>query len=133
MEVTSLLKILSFLLLCFTAKHRPSLANAAPAAVLDSSGKELQKGVHYHIMPAIRDSGGGIGMAITHQSKRCPPDIIQKDLDGTSGIPLTFWPVNPNDTVVRLSSDLNIKFPGVTLCFQSTVWKLDSYDPFLGH
>nr|GFA33935.1 AT-hook motif nuclear-localized protein 1-like [Tanacetum cinerariifolium] len=43
------------------------------------------------------------------------------------GGPLTFTPVNPKKGVIRLSTDVNIKFSGSTICHESNVWKF-KYD-----
>ncbi|OVA10735.1 Proteinase inhibitor I3 [Macleaya cordata] len=44
----------------------------------------------------------------------------------SDGLPVTFTPVNPNEGIIRVSTDLNIKFSNVaTICIQSMVWRLD--------
>ncbi|PON57758.1 Proteinase inhibitor I3, Kunitz legume [Parasponia andersonii] len=79
----------------------------------------------------IRGRGGGLTLAAT-RNKSCPLDVVQEQFEVSSGLPLTFFPVNPRESVVRLSTDLNIKFSAATICVQSTVWKLDSFNELLG-
>ncbi|EXB87528.1 hypothetical protein L484_005403 [Morus notabilis] len=122
MAVTTLLT-LSFLLLSFTSKP--------VSAVLDLSGKKLQKGVDYYILPVIRGRGGGLKLA-NARNKTSPLDVVQDQFEVSSGFPLTFSPANQNQSFVCLSTDLNIKFSAATTCAQSTVWKLDSFDESLG-
>lgn len=132
MEVTTLL-ILSCLLLFFTTKPVPGLAGSSAATVLDISGKRLQKGVDYYILPVIRGRGGGLKLA-NARNKTCPLDVVQDQFEVSNGLPLTFSPMNPRECFVHESTDLNIKFSAApaTTCIQSKVWKLDSYDDSLG-
>ncbi|EOY09863.1 Proteinase inhibitor I3 [Theobroma cacao] len=93
--------------------------------VLDISGEELRTGTDYYILPVIRGGGGGLTLASTG-NETCPLDVVQEQLEVSNGLPLTFSPVNITKGVVRVSTDLNIKFSAATICVQSTVWKLDN-------
>ncbi|KAA8518063.1 hypothetical protein F0562_015517 [Nyssa sinensis] len=61
----------------------------------------------------------------------CPLDVVQAPLWVDSGLPWTFLPFN-NDTVVGVSTDLNIKSSAPTRCVQSLVWKLSDSDASVG-
>ncbi|PPR99062.1 hypothetical protein GOBAR_AA21617 [Gossypium barbadense] len=65
--------------------------------VLDISGQELRTGIDYYILP-------------------------QQEV--SNGLPLTFSPVNVTQGVVRVSTDLNIKFSAASICVQTTLWTL---------
>ncbi|XP_022743286.1 kunitz trypsin inhibitor 2-like [Durio zibethinus] len=93
--------------------------------VLDISGQELRTGTDYYILPVIRGRGGGLTLASTG-NETCPLDVVQEQHEVSNGLPLTFSPVNVKKGVVRVSTDLNIKFSAATICVQSTVWKLDN-------
>uniref|UniRef100_A0A2N9F5V6 Uncharacterized protein n=1 Tax=Fagus sylvatica TaxID=28930 RepID=A0A2N9F5V6_FAGSY len=94
---------------------------------LDLAGEKLRTGVDYYILPVIRGRGGGLTLAST-RNKTCPLDVVQEQHEISNGLPLTFSSVNPKKGVVRVSTDLNIKFSAATICVQSTVWKLDKFD-----
>lgn len=119
---------LSFLL-ALSALPLPGGAAAMPDPVLDLDGKGLRTGQEYYILPVIRGRGGGLTLANTAVHGRCAPDyVVQAQSEVDRGIPLTFYPVNPKKGVVRVSTDLNIKFSTARACAQSTVWKLAPYD-----
>ncbi|KAJ4713690.1 Kunitz trypsin inhibitor [Melia azedarach] len=106
-----------------------SLIDAAPAPdpVLDVYGKQLRAGTSYFILPAVRGRGGGLTLASIGY-KTCPLNVVQERYQLGNGLPLTFHPVYPKKGVVRVSTDLNIKFEATSTCDQSTVWKLDSFN-----
>ncbi|KAM7469011.1 hypothetical protein LguiA_007194 [Lonicera macranthoides] len=101
-----------------------SAADASPNPVLDVTGKNLRSGIDYHILPVFRDKGGGLTLA-SMGNKPCPLDVVQEKYEFKNGLPLTLTPVNPKKGVIRVSTDLNIKFSGPTKCPQSTTWKID--------
>ncbi|OMP05594.1 Proteinase inhibitor I3, Kunitz legume [Corchorus olitorius] len=102
-------------------------AAAAPDPVLDITGKILRTGTDYYILPVIRGRGGGLTLASTGNDT-CPLDVVQEQLEVSNGLPVTFSPVNVKKGVVRVSTDQNIKFSAASICVQSTVWKLESFD-----
>ncbi|CAL9029490.1 unnamed protein product [Prunus brigantina] len=128
----SLRLALCFLLLAFSAKLWSVAADAAPSPVLDITGKKLQTGTNYYILPVMRGRGGGLTLARTSKTTSCPLDVVQEQHEFSHGLPLTFLPVNPKKGVVRVSTDYNIKFSAATICVQSTVWKLDKFDKQTG-
>ncbi|KAI3693565.1 hypothetical protein L1987_76512 [Smallanthus sonchifolius] len=98
-------------------------ANSAPAPVLDAHGKKLRAGVKYYVKPAVGD--GYIGGLILAQvgNESCPAAVAQsRGIE--KGLSLTFTPVNPKEGVIRVSTDVNIKFSGSTRCHESNVWRL---------
>lgn len=123
----TLLIILPFLL--FALATQPLLGEAAeePEAVRDTNGDKVRAGTNYYILPVFRGRGGGLTMG-RRGKKTCPLDVVQDKYEVSKGLPLTFTPVNSKKGVVRVSTDLNIKFSAASTCVQSTVWKLDSYD-----
>ncbi|THG07917.1 hypothetical protein TEA_021089 [Camellia sinensis var. sinensis] len=119
------LKSFAGVLLCSLLK-----ASSAPSPVRDIEGKEVRAGIDYYILPVFRGKGGGLTLASTTQ--RCPLDVVQARQEVDHGLPLTFSPVNPKKGVVRVSTDLNIKFSAATICVQSTVWRLANYEKSTG-
>ncbi|KAI4347371.1 hypothetical protein L6164_008187 [Bauhinia variegata] len=115
----------------------PVAGDAAPEPVLDNSGKQLQAGAAYHILPVLKcggrftkcRDGGGLALA-SIRNRSCPLDVVE----ASHGLPLAFPPVNARKGIVRVSTDLNIKFNAASSasCVQSTVWKLDQFDSSSG-
>ncbi|KAL6575213.1 hypothetical protein OROMI_012498 [Orobanche minor] len=97
-----------------------SSALSANDPVLDIAGANLRSGVNYHVLPVFRGSGGGLMLSNTG-NKTCPLDVVQEWQEVNSGLPLTFTLVDPKKGVIRLSTDLNIKFSAATMCVHSTV------------
>ncbi|KAI9092481.1 hypothetical protein K1719_027609 [Acacia pycnantha] len=110
------------LLFAFTTKPLLGAAVSAPEQVVDTSGKVLRAGANYYVIPA--NNNGGLTLASI--GEECPMDVVA--VQGSSGLPLSFTPVNPKKGVVRVSTDLNIVFSADVDCPQSNVWKLDDYD-----
>ncbi|KAJ6867722.1 hypothetical protein NC652_038815 [Populus alba x Populus x berolinensis] len=119
---------LSFLLFAFAAGLVPKVAaTAAPEPVLDVTGKILRTGTSYYILPVVRGRGGGLKMASTGR-RTCPLAVVQERYEASNGLPLKLTPVNTKKGVVRVHTDLNIRFSAASICHQSTAWKLDNYD-----
>lgn len=111
--------LLSAFLLLSTA------AAAGEAAVRDINGNELRRGVGYHIMPTVLWNGG---LTLARRNNTCPLNVAQAWSELDSGTPVTFFPADPDEKIIRLSADVNIKFSrnssATTACPQSsTVWK----------
>ncbi|XP_059647224.1 kunitz trypsin inhibitor 5-like [Cornus florida] len=125
MKTTMVLLSLALLLVLST---NPLLGSAQSDPVLDTAGEELRTGVQYYILPGIRGNGGGLTLSNGNRNgSRCPEDVVQMLNDG-NGLPATFTPVT-NEGVVRLVTDLNIKFSASTTCGRSHVWSLgNNYD-----
>ncbi|KAK8548832.1 hypothetical protein V6N13_054398 [Hibiscus sabdariffa] len=126
-----------FLLFIFSITQSSFLfgvSNAADDAVLDRDGDEVLTGVRYYVVSAIWGAGGG-GLAIGRESGRpCPEIVVQRLSDTDYGIPVVFSNPKHGGDVVRLSSDVQVKFDGPRdrLCLTSTVWKLQHYDESAG-
>ncbi|KAK7380139.1 hypothetical protein VNO78_32587 [Psophocarpus tetragonolobus] len=108
--------------------------DAACEAVVDTSGKQLQAGHNYYIVSAVRgftrcgkyECLNVEGLSLASIGESCPLDVVVEQK--SFGLPLSFSPVDPNQSVVRLSTDLNIMFcTDRTSCAEySPVWKLDA-------
>ncbi|XP_073002474.1 kunitz trypsin inhibitor 5-like [Typha latifolia] len=110
----------------------PSWAAASNDAVLDVDGGKLRPGVQYYVLPVIRGRGGGLTLS-SHGNVTCPLYVRQESLEVKNGFPVTFSPVDPDDKIVRLSTDLNVQFSDViTICIQSLVWELGGVDEVTG-
>ncbi|MQL81878.1 hypothetical protein Taro_014341 [Colocasia esculenta] len=118
------------LLLLSSALASAAARSTGPPAVHDVAGKPLRRGAKYYILPVIRGRGGGLTLA--GRNRTCPLNVAQEGLEVANGLPLTFRPVNPKETAVRLSTDLNVELAAATICVQSTLWKLGDVDEATG-
>ncbi|XP_073035929.1 kunitz trypsin inhibitor 5-like [Primulina eburnea] len=122
---------LIFLIFMHTTNHMitaEATQNLPAPAVLDLDGDKLKEGTQYYILPVIRGRGGGVTLS-SRTNRTCPLYVSQAPSEVDNGLPLTFRPVDFNKGgVIRESTDLNIQFSAVSICIQSTVWKLDQYD-----
>ncbi|KAI4351995.1 hypothetical protein L6164_006288 [Bauhinia variegata] len=141
--------LLAFLfLLALTCQPLPGAADASPEQVVDTSGKKLRAGANYYIRPITVPqtrcgvlynprspeygrcmAGRGLVLARTG-NKACPLDVVE--VQGFPGLPLSFTPIDSKKGVVRVDTDLNIKFNIHTSCPTSNVWKLDEFDASTG-
>ena len=92
--------------------------------------------------PTIWNESNGINTVHTFFQPSAAVVAASRSASGISPFPLARWtssrsawssarvPVDPKKGVIRLSTDLNVKFPSVsTICAQySTVWRLDRHD-----
>ncbi|KAM0058444.1 putative proteinase inhibitor I3, Kunitz legume, kunitz inhibitor STI-like superfamily [Helianthus debilis subsp. tardiflorus] len=101
-------------------------ANSVPDPVLDDRGKPLRSGVEYYAIPTDIDGFDSSILRAPVGNKTCPAGVVEYQTEG-QGHPLTITPVDPKKGVIRLSTDVNIKFTGPTSCHESNVWKLQ-YD-----
>ncbi|KAE8683365.1 21 kDa seed protein [Hibiscus syriacus] len=119
----------SVFLLCFSITQSSflfGLANAANNAVLDGTGKEVVTGVPYYLVSVLAGDSGG-GLAIGRESgRKCPEIVVQRKSNLDYGDPVIFSNADSDADVVRVSSDVKIKFVGPRdkLCRSSTVWKV---------
>nr|CAI77771.1 kunitz trypsin inhibitor [Populus tremula] len=116
---STLLVWFSFLLFAFVLSVPSIEADTEP--VLDIQGEELKAGTEYIITSIFRGAGGG---DVAATNKTCPDDVIQYSLDVFQGLPVTFSPASSEDDVIRVSTDLNIKFSIKKACDRSSVWKI---------
>ncbi|XP_073525892.1 uncharacterized protein [Phyllobates terribilis] len=107
---------ISLLLLTTTGSSEP---------VQDVTGNPVETQYPYYILPSTRGSGGGgVTQGPRNSSEFCPFYVIQEDLEASRGLPVRFKPVNPNDKVLKASTNVNVEFAAATTCVQSTVWRL---------
>ncbi|KAK8548838.1 hypothetical protein V6N13_054393 [Hibiscus sabdariffa] len=118
-----------FLLFIFSITQSSFLFGVAKAtgdAVRDRNGEEVLTGVRYYVVSAIWGAGGG-GLGIGRESgRKCPEIVVQRTIDLDNGSPVVFSNANSGDGVVRVSSDVRVKFVGPRdrFCRTSTVWKV---------
>ncbi|CAI9113352.1 OLC1v1013936C1 [Oldenlandia corymbosa var. corymbosa] len=108
--------------------------NVSSNPVIDTTGESLHHGNIYYILPAAggesSNGGGGITLQIGRNNS-CPYEIVQTSEKNSNGLPLSFSPVT-NDNLIRVDTDLNIKFVNNTqvgfpvTCPQSSVWRINS-------
>ncbi|KAF5800673.1 putative proteinase inhibitor I3, Kunitz legume, kunitz inhibitor STI-like superfamily [Helianthus annuus] len=114
MKIIIIFSVLAFIILA---------ASSAPApVVLDFYGQSLRARAKYYIKSADDDDlAGGFGL-VGVLNKSCPAVVGQ--MTDNMGLWLTFHPVDPKERVIRLSTDVNIKFSGSNSCHESNVWQL---------
>ncbi|CAK8532322.1 unnamed protein product [Lathyrus sativus] len=130
--------LLAFILLYALLSSKPLLgaADASSEQVVDTLGKKLRADASYYILPVTpiyrcgpygKCRSSGSSLALASIGKTCPLDVVV--VDKYQGLPLTFTPVNPKKGVIRVSTDLNIKFTSSPTCLHhSMVWKLDRFN-----
>ncbi|KAJ4955541.1 hypothetical protein NE237_012324 [Protea cynaroides] len=103
------------------------------SAVLDTDGHELQAGMQYYIVSAIRGgSGGGLFMgkresfSSSSSSQSNTPTVKQSSYDMNMGTPVIFSPEsmeNPEEEemVIQESMDINIRFSWMN----DEVWQVE--------
>ncbi|XP_015966175.1 miraculin-like [Arachis duranensis] len=105
--------------------------NASPPEVLDTSAKILRADSNYYIVPYWPQptkclTSGGLGLTSIGQT--CPLDVILVNDRYHGRLPLSFTPINPKKGVIRVDTDLNIKFAARTSCpHHSTAWTLEFF------
>lgn len=114
---------LSLTLLIFVAP--PSLSSDAPEIVMDVDGKPLTTTSSYLIYPATGGTTAGLTLNPPNASFSCPFYVSQAEggIDDPSVLPARFFPVDSNASI-KVSTDMNIDFNAVSLCPQSTVWRI---------
>ncbi|CAK7337348.1 unnamed protein product, partial [Dovyalis caffra] len=96
--------------------------------VLDTSGQPLETGVEYYILPGITDVAGGL--TLVSRNELCPlyvglRRLTSEESDGTKVI---FTPYASGETIIRESRDLSVEFQALTICIQSTAWRVGEED-----
>lgn len=66
------------------------------------------------------------------RNKTCLLDVAQEHKAYKQGLGVTFHQVNMSASILRVSTDLTIKFSTAKGCAQSSIWKLDNYDNLRG-
>ncbi|KAF6135302.1 hypothetical protein GIB67_003553 [Kingdonia uniflora] len=106
----------------------PSSATSTP--VLDIDGHKLQTLTDYYILPLVRGRGGGLALSLRNNT--CPFYVAQEDLEVSRGLPVQFLATSTEEKLVQESADVNIVFSAVTICVQSTAWRLGDVDEITG-
>ncbi|KAJ0667610.1 putative proteinase inhibitor I3, Kunitz legume, kunitz inhibitor STI-like superfamily [Helianthus annuus] len=101
-------------------------ANSAPGPVLDDSGKPLRSGAEYYVILTNIKNYTSTIWPVAVGNNTCPAGVVEHQTKGWVNA-FTITPVDPKKGVIRLYTDVNIKFLGSTLCDESNVWKL-KYD-----
>ncbi|KAK7270708.1 hypothetical protein RJT34_26065 [Clitoria ternatea] len=139
MKITVL--TLCFLVFAFTSQSPlHGAAEAALEPVIDTSGKKVRADAKYYITAVpfticgfVSCFNGG-GLALDNSiDDSCPLDVVVEKAN--EGLPLRFTPYDTKKGVVRVSTDLNIRFSEVDerCAHFSTVWKVDdSHDGSVG-
>ncbi|KAK8704068.1 hypothetical protein V6N13_047701 [Hibiscus sabdariffa] len=134
MKTTTASLFLLFIFSITQSSFPVGVANAAGDVVLDVNGDEVLTGAQYYVVSAIWGAGGG-GLSIGWESdRRCPGIVVQSRFDLDNGSPVVFYNANSSDGVVRVSSDVRVKFVGPRdrLCRTSTVWKVQDQGESFG-
>ncbi|XP_028758711.1 alpha-amylase/subtilisin inhibitor-like [Neltuma alba] len=100
------------------------------AAVLDTDRRPLQRGLEYYIKPAITDVGGRF--TLINRNNSCPLYVGQVNTDAGEGLPVIFTPYAGEDNTVKVNRDFRLAFSAITLCIQSTEWKVGENDTTSG-
>ncbi|KAH0702723.1 hypothetical protein KY290_018036 [Solanum tuberosum] len=94
--------------------------------VLDISGKALEKGSQYFIVPVSGRSNEG-GLAVSSIRNTVDTLVVTQYAQSSMGSSLRFTPVDSNETIIRLSTDLNVKFMSIVFTYNmSTVWTINT-------
>ncbi|KAK9145398.1 hypothetical protein Sjap_005301 [Stephania japonica] len=120
----------SLLILIFTVSTTIQASLAAPEEVRDITGKKLLSGVDYYILPA--KEVGGLGLGRNKQSY-CPLEVVHWEFEGWNGVPVKFLPLNSKKGIVRISTDLNVKFDTDDDDCDEAVWRLSPFDYKVNH
>ncbi|CAO2832228.1 unnamed protein product [Amaranthus hypochondriacus] len=98
--------------------------------IFDMTGKPVEVGVPYYILPVIQRRGGGITTAPKNVNQQCPLYVAQDTNTASLGLPVKFypprWPVYSSRPTknVTFSTDMNLFFGLGNNCGQSPVWTL---------
>ena len=110
--------------LLFILLLSPPTTFADTAAVLDTDGNPLEANVNYYILPVDHGQGGGLTLLPKNNTALCPLYVGQATDKDSKGLPVKFFPVDPEQNLLALATDVNIEFDAATICITSTVWSL---------
>ncbi|XP_074558557.1 kunitz type trypsin inhibitor 104-like [Curcuma longa] len=117
------MKPTALLLLSFAA------AAAAGAVVLDTEGNPLTPDAEYFINPAAIDLAGPLTLAARNDSCPLVVSLSPARSSTESGLPAIITPVRGDAAAVELLEDVTVVFDALTLCLQTTMWKIE-FDRF---
>uniref|UniRef100_A0A5B7BRF9 Putative miraculin-like n=1 Tax=Davidia involucrata TaxID=16924 RepID=A0A5B7BRF9_DAVIN len=127
MKITFLL--LSFLLFGLSTYPLFGAADDVLDPVVDIAGDDLQTNANYYVLPLLWAMGGGLGLGRNWNGSICPFNVIQSASEIENGVSVNFSPILDEDDVIRVSTDIDIKFPGAPrICSDLPIWKIsDSF------
>ncbi|CAN4087879.1 unnamed protein product [Withania somnifera] len=92
--------------------------------VLDVSGKAVERGSNYYILPVGgRSNEGGLGVSSIRNQNIL---VVSQNAQSSAGSAVQFSPVDSNGSAVRLSTDMNVKFMSMVISYSSTVWTINT-------
>ncbi|KAL9226220.1 hypothetical protein vseg_002056 [Gypsophila vaccaria] len=121
----TLIPFLTTTILLLLSTTTATATTTTTAAVLDTSGHPLKPDTPYYILPVFRGRGGGLTMSPKNTTTQCPLYAAQSPYETSLGKPVKLYPVNLENRIVSVSTDLNMVFSAfATPCRQSTGWQL---------
>ncbi|KAL6633910.1 hypothetical protein ACP70R_026581 [Stipagrostis hirtigluma subsp. patula] len=116
--------------LLLLAVSLPCIAGDATDPVFDTDGHELSSDSVYHVLPAGRGTGGGLGAA-PDKREPCRHFVAQEHNEDAAGIPVRFKLQNASaGGVVNLSTNVTITFHVVSVCMGTSHWYImDTSEP----
>ena len=100
------------------------LTTSYAVPVLDGQGNELKRGHKYYVLPAIFGPTGG-GLKLVPGDGTCPLYVAREESEVASGLPVLFFPENPDRATVQEGGTLYAMFAVPTECSDSTVWRFE--------
>ena len=101
------------------------LTTSYAVPVVDLQGNELKRGSQYYVLPAIRGpTGGGLKLAPLHCT--CPLYVAREESEVDRGLPVMFFPENPDRPIIQEGGTLYAMFAVPTECSDSTVWQREN-------
>ncbi|KNA03096.1 hypothetical protein SOVF_212410 [Spinacia oleracea] len=104
----------------------PPTVTAADSVVLDMDGNPVEAGSRYYVQTLGSRGASRGGLAAEPLSGICPLYVGQHRSWTNQGRPITFYPADPSQKNITLSSDVNIAFGLNGLCRNQGVWQLTS-------
>jgi hypothetical protein len=127
--VIAMLRLIGSLSFIWLLMATSTMAQTWPP-VLDADGQPLRSGVEYYVLPAVTDVAGGLILVNLNNGSICPLFVGQEPLAPvvSPGTSVIFTP-RVADTVIRETRDFTVAFTGVTICAQSTAWRVGERNP----
>ncbi|WP_168400377.1 Kunitz-type protease inhibitor, partial [Acinetobacter indicus] len=119
-----------FFLLALSTNPLLGAAHDVLDPVVDTAGEELKATASYYVLPPIWGPwGGGLGLGRNWNGSICPFHVVKSPSDLENGLPVNFLPISGEETVVRESTGIDIKFPGAPrICSDLPIWQIsDSF------
>ncbi|WP_168415049.1 Kunitz family serine protease inhibitor, partial [Acinetobacter indicus] len=125
--------LLSFLLFALPTYPLFGAAEDVLDPVVDIAGEDLQTDALYYVLPYIWALGGGVGLGRNWNGSICPFSVVQSPFEVNDGSPVRFSPILDEDSVVRVSTDIDISFVRAPkLCSDLPIWQISDLFVTLG-